>query len=303
MWSGRRCVGAQSRDWEFPLTRADRQLAGRSDAYNNLALAINDNLMLNAGTLGGSPKVLRPFIGPLFKFAIWRQIEKFKPMWRSVYDERVRMLENFSPDDPDHTEPRDIIQLELRWAQRERPGEVCDFEGLTRRLCALNFAVMHQTALGMTNLILNVIGSDAEFNTIAVLRDEAQRVLYADAVAGQEPSWTKAKLAQLVRMDSVSRETMRLHSFGGRATFRYAKEEVETPEGHVLHKGNVICFLGQPIHTDGELFPDPFQFDPFRYSRERESEAAENGDAKGGKLSFVTTGTEFLPFGHGPHSW
>jgi cytochrome P450 len=66
-----------------------------------------------------------------------------------------------------------------------------------------------------------------------------------------------------------------------------------------------------PFQSDGELFGDPFKFDPFRYSRVREaSTTTSSGPRKEGSetkvpvpnLSFVFTGSQFLPFGHGKHA-
>jgi cytochrome P450 len=65
------------------------------------------------------------------------------------------------------------------------------------------------------------------------------------------------------------------------------------------------------IQTDGELFVEPFNFDPFRYSRIREASAAtsfnpekESDDNKdpAPNLSFIFKGFKYLPFGHGKHA-
>jgi cytochrome P450 len=156
---------------------------------------------------------------------------------------------------------------------------------------------MHQTSIQVVNVLLNIIGSDAEFNTISVLREEISRVL------GGTPSWTKAKVAQMTRADSVARETLRLDSFGGRAVMRKVLVDgLVTEDGTALPKGAMISFLGRPAQVDATKFDNPLEFDPFRFSRQREAAADEHGKPGCGHLSFVSTSPEHLPFGHGKHA-
>ena len=68
----------------------------------------------------------------------------------------------------------------LRYAQKERPDELHDFDIMTKRLCFANFAAVHQTSILVTNMLLNIMGSNAEFNTMSVLRDEVSRVIGTD---------------------------------------------------------------------------------------------------------------------------
>jgi hypothetical protein len=87
---------------------------------------------------------------------------------------------------------------------------------MVTRLTAANFASMHRTSFQVANVLLNIVGSDAEFNTTALLREEVVQVLGID-IGNQ---WTKAKVSRMVKADSVARETLRCHWFGGRAMFR-----------------------------------------------------------------------------------
>ena len=86
----------------------------------------------------------------------------------------------------------------MRYAQRERPAELT-LEDMTKRLCVANFGSMHQTSIAVTNMIFNILGSDSEYNTILVLRDEVFKVI-GDADGS---TWTKANIAKIVRADSV----------------------------------------------------------------------------------------------------
>jgi cytochrome P450 len=79
-------------------------------------------------------------------------------------------------------------------------------------------------------------------------------------------------------------------------------------DGIILPKACDISMLTFSIQSDGGLFEDPFKLDPFRYSRIREdvsSTTDDHGNQSNGpttNLNFVSTGPQFLPFGHGKHA-
>ncbi|OHE96230.1 cytochrome P450 [Colletotrichum orchidophilum] len=268
----------------------------RDEDYLNLNFDIINQLITNAGASGASPRVLRPVVGRVVNLTIHGKINRLKKMFEPVWKERLETLQ-YERDDPNHIEPQDHLQMMARFAKEHRSEEFNDIDMMTRRLIAANFGSMHQTSIQATNMLLNILGSDTEFNTITTLRDEVNRVLYADG----DKNWTKAKVSKMVKADSVARETLRLNSFGGRALFRKVSVDgFKTPDGYHLPKGTIISFLGQPAQTDGEFLEDPLKYDPFRFSRMREDAAAK--DEKAPPVTFVTTSPEHLPFGHGKHA-
>ncbi|KAF5021134.1 hypothetical protein F66182_6834 [Fusarium sp. NRRL 66182] len=264
----------------------------RNKDYLETTLKINSLLIANAGVTGGVPIIFRPVTGTFFSLLINTYVAKVKQWIVPLWKKRIANLEN-----PSEPEPLDHFQMMLRYALRERQSEVHDYDLINRRLIAQNFSSVHNTQMMVTNLLLNVIGSDAEFNTIAVLRDEMDRTIGPDDAA----PWTKSSIQEMTRADSVSRETFRLNSFGGRAGFRKVLiDGFRTEEGYHLPKGSSISFLGQPAQTDHELHDDALKFDPFRFSRARELAASR--DEKAPAVSFVTTSPEYLPFGHGKYA-
>ncbi|KAK0120174.1 hypothetical protein ONS95_011580 [Cadophora gregata] len=302
--------GTNSQSWtEVPLEKTLRKIAAqassrftvgyplcRNDEYLDLTYRIIDGLMLGAIFGNSAPRMLRWLVGRLVGWNTHRNIDKIKKYFRPLYQERLEGLK-YEKDDPAHPEPRDHVQMMMRFAEKKRPRELVDFDIMTKRLCAANFVSIHQTTITVTNMLLNIIGSDAEFNTITILRDEVIRVLGSD-----EAGWTKEKFAQMTKTDSVSRETMRLNLFGNRTMMRKVmKDGVVTDDGIKLPKGSIFSFLAQPAQCDEEKFADPLKFDPFRFSRQREASTQAEENAADG-LTFVSTGPEYLPFGHGKHS-
>lgn len=274
----------------------------RNKEYLDGNLKAADDLVIGAG-LASVSAVLRPIFGKIGGFLVKSDIRKVKKVFEPLYRKRLEILKDPNQG-PNHEEPQDLLQMMLRYAQKERPHELEDLDLMTKRLVVANFGSMHQTAIHAANILLNILGSDAEFNTIAVLRDEVSRIMGSSS--GDDQGWTKAKVSKLISADSVARETLRLQPFGARNVFRKViVDGVVTDTGVELPKGSLISFLSQPTHTDEEIYEDALKYDPFRFSRAREAVTnGEAGDApsKSGSLSFVATSAEFLPFGHGKHA-
>jgi cytochrome P450 len=257
-------------------------------------------MVLNAGLTGGAPRILQPLVGPLVCFPIASRIRRLRELFEPTYRERVETLRH-QKDDPAHPEPQDHLQQMMRYAQKERPDEVYDLDIMTKRLLTSSFGSMHQTSIQVTNMLLNILGSDGEFNTISVLRDEVSRILTGPN--GETLEWTKARVAQMIRADSVARETLRLNSFGSRAIMRKVMVDgVTSEDGVPLPRGAILSFLGHPAQTEESKFDDGLKYDPFRFSRMREAAVNAEGKPGLGSLSFVSTSPTHLPFGHGKHA-
>jgi cytochrome P450 len=208
----------------------------------------------------------------------------------------------------------------LRYAAANCPSEL-NLTNFTARLSVSNTGSFHQASMAITNTLFNILDSDAEYSTINALREEA-----AAALSEHNGVWTKATAAQMTKMDSVCRETLRLHAFANRAVFkRVVADSLVTEDGITLPKGAMLSLLAQPAQTDPDVFEAPMTFDPFRFSRARESEttaAVANSESAipsivsdsdktsssgppphpPGKLPLISTSAINLPFAHGRHA-
>jgi len=262
-------------------------LLGRNEDYIRTNLQFANHFVMTATLCGGSPKFLRPFMGFFVNIPNYILMHRLARQWKSLYEERLALINAGPKTDK---EPNDHLQMMFRFAQSDRPHEL-NHTNMTGRLAMANFGSGHQTSIGITNILFNVLDSDAEFNTIAILREEIR------SVVADNGDWTKATVAKLVRCDSILKETLRLQPFGNRSPIRKVLVDgLVTEEGIPLPKNSIVSFL-LTSQMDGDTFEDPEKFDPFRYSRIREKE----GNERTG-LSFVSTGKDFLPFGHGRHA-
>ncbi|KAK3385379.1 cytochrome P450 [Podospora didyma] len=298
----RRVVGQVASRFQVGLTLC------RDQAYIQNCLEISQSLVNAAGITGGLPRVLQPILGYAIGWDTRRKMALFKKQWEPTYRARLAIVLSNNPPNPD-TEPRDFLQMMMRHAQQYRPDDLHDFDAMTARLMISNFGSMHMTAVQTMNMLLNIIGSNAEHNTISTLRDEFKRV-------GGGDQWTKARIAKMVRTDSVARETLRLHQFGGRGGFKKVMVDGFTlPNGVMVPRGTMLTWFTYPMQTDEAIYgPDARAYDPFRFSRMREEEERNekarmkvktkaNEDGAKALLSFVSTSaTAFMPFGHGKHA-
>lgn len=183
-----------------------------------------------------------------------------------------------------------------------------------------NLGGIHQTAIHLAVIWLDLLGSDAEFNTVSHLREEFKQVTYSD---GDPDKWTKQKIANMIKADSLGRETLRLHTFGGRTMFRRVLVDgLRTEDGIEIPKETMFSVMSKMPHTDEDTYEEPFKYDPFRFSRVREQQASileGNGNGnrngkhsgsgktdKGSKpsspVTFVSTSPDYLAFSLGKHA-
>ena len=68
-------------------------------------------------------------------------------------------------------------------------------------------------------------------------------------------------------------------------------------DGTIIPEGTLVLAATYPMHRDEQYYPNPNTFDPYRFSRMREHEGDEL------KYHYASTAFDYLPFGHGKHSW
>ena len=180
--------------------------------------------MLVGGILGLVPMSVRYFFSPLVALPCRIYQHKINEALMPLFTERMEYLKTPPKENPD--EAQDHFQMILRFAPNERPEEL-NIKNIGTRLVVANFGSFHQTAIAATNVLLNVLHSNKQYNTIAVLRNEITNVL-----AEFKGVWSRAAVAKMVRCDSVLRETLRINAFGARNMLRKVMVDgLETEDG------------------------------------------------------------------------
>jgi cytochrome P450 len=285
----------------FPLCRNKEYLA-------NMGKFAMD-VMFSRTLLGFLPRILRPILGPIITIPNRRHYRKTAKYTVPLIKERFANIERKCNDPTfDWVEPNDYITWHINLATAENKLIELTPDMISRRLMPLNFAAIHTTVLTITNTLFDLISSDPEKGYLEGIREEASRV-YAEC----NGIWTKAALAKMVRTDSAIRESMRVNNFMTRGLFR----KVLSPNG-VTNKAEgwsapQNALIGLDMHSiqhDAEIFPNPNEYDAFRFSRPWERHEKSDPEAKDladtlklKNTSLIMTSDSFLPFGHGRHAW
>lgn len=262
--------------------------------------------MSNAGATGFFPDWLRPYIGPLICLPTTLKIRNLSTFYADEFKQRIHQLKTNDPD-----QKIDLLQKMLRHASKHRPEELAT-EQMTRRMCMASLAFIYLASFTTTNILLNIMASDGEHDTVAMLRSEAEAFLaeFKDKPAAE--LWSRRNTTRMLHADSVMRESLRLNTVPTRALVRKVMvDEIVTDAGLPLPKGSLVSFVSQPMHTDADRWEEPEKYDPFRFVKLREeeekqrknSETSTNEDVGGNwnPHSFLST-ADLLVFGRGKHS-
>lgn len=207
--------------------------------------------------------------------------------------------------DPEYqwTEPNDYLSWHIKIAMDEDRAIELDPLMISRRLTILNFASLHTTLLTMSNTLLDILGSPSQ-DCLNGIREEVECV-YSEC----QGVWTNTALTKLIRTDSAIRESMRVNNFMTRGVMRkvVAPEGIVNPqEGWSAPQGAVIGTDVHSVQHDSAIYPNPEEYDAFRFSRPLEEDFG-GSDPKTisqlKKMSLTTTSDTFLPFSHGRHAW
>ncbi|KAK1989172.1 cytochrome P450 monooxygenase [Colletotrichum cereale] len=101
-------------------------------------------------------------------------------------------------------------------------------------------------------------------------------------------------LRKLRLMDACFKESQRLRHIFLAYFRRQALTDITLEDGCVIKKGTLVAMDGRTVLLNGDYYPDPLRWDPYRYIRMREA-GEEN------KSHFVSSSDKHIGFGHGIH--
>jgi cytochrome P450 len=286
----------------------------RNQEFLDSQVAFADDVVRNSFILHMFPRISHPLVGPLLALVNWWHWRKSYLHAKSVLQKRLsdmaRKASGVDPAYDDWQPPEDMITWLIRQAQIDGWASELTPEALSKYILPIEFAAIHTTVMTGFNLVLDLLSSDPSLNCLETIREETSRVFREEGSG----TWTKQGLARLHRTDSAIKESMRLSHFARGLTHRkvVAREGVTNPaEGWHAPYGAFLMLDLAGTHRDAELYENPDEYDPWRFSREREAyearPAAERNDAEEAlrikRLGMVTTTAEYLSFSHGRHAW
>lgn len=295
-------------------------LVGRPLCQNETYL-YNVTKFVQAVVVSGSiirmlPAFLKPIMGRLISLSTRYYNWKCSRFLFPLIEQRMAEMKRSSGSDNNKAAPNDFITwLILDSYSRPKPIDR-SVEMIAYRVMLVNFSAIHTTSFTVTNLLFDLFSSPLVSEYVTAMRKEAKQ-----AVQDNHGNWTKAAIAQSVRLDSAVRETMRLSSFMGRGLERKVEaiKGIMLDEGFHLPRGVNVGVSVYSIHHDECFYPRAHEYDAFRFSKPlekvenwkqidvdegalgEETSKASNGSSRN-LSSLVSISDTFLSFGHGRHS-
>ncbi|KAL9615808.1 MAG: hypothetical protein Q9160_009241 [Pyrenula sp. 1 TL-2023] len=152
-----------------------------------------------------------------------------------------------------------------------------------------SMAAIHTTSLTGSHILYDLA---ARPEYLEPLRRELSQARKEEGV----PWLTKTSVPKLKLLDSFCRESQRLNPLGLTSFARKVKKPITLHDGTVLPPGSRLSVPLAEINLDPKIYPEPEQFDGFRFSKLRQEPGKEN------RHQFVTTGLDHMSFGHGTHA-
>ncbi|KAK5701112.1 hypothetical protein LTR17_022875 [Elasticomyces elasticus] len=149
---------------------------------------------------------------------------------------------------------------------------------------ALTVPAIHTTLEATVQALLDICTTP---DVVPALRKEV-----IDTIS--EHGWSKTALQQMRLMDSLIKESQRLHPPNSISMNRYVKKQITLSDGTVLPAGSRIMLV--PAYDDPTVFEHPDVFDPYRFLREREKPGQQHS------WQHVSTSAHHTAFGLGKHA-
>ncbi|KAI7220963.1 hypothetical protein KC333_g2045 [Hortaea werneckii] len=211
--------------------------------------------------------------------------------------------------------PNDMLQWLIESNAHKPPAERLTAWDIGGRLCLFELFAVHTTSTTLGTALLDILLNPSSTAVLAELRPEAERIL------PQLPSDPK-KAREMLKMDSLLRETLRIHSMFAHGMTRRVMpaEGIRIPDSDLwLPQGSHVAALVIPPQATllnrfeegggGSGEDDGWEWKPFRYcdqTRKKESGSGQRDESqeqpKGKQPPTTQISTSFLSFGLGKHS-
>lgn len=203
------------------------------------------------------------------------------------------------------SKPADFLQ----WMVDNAKGEETEKDFIASIQLKLSFAAIHTSAAAPTQLLYDLC---ARPQYIAPLREEIEQVS-----AEHGGVITKQALRKLVKMDSFMKESQRFNPLllsrshktlrrvlgycpanSCTVTFeRLVTKDYTLRDGFFVPAGTQIGVPTQAISMDPEVYPNPEEFDGFRFAKLRSSDGPNTA-----RLVYAASNLESMAFGYGRHA-
>ncbi|PGH13919.1 hypothetical protein AJ79_03334 [Helicocarpus griseus UAMH5409] len=243
-----------------------RVLFGLSLSRNHVYLCILRLFLIFMGAsslvIGQMPPwIIRPVIGVLLHIPTAVLKNLAGSYIRPFIEERFQTGESDKQDQ----EEKSFVAQSVQSADKSKlqfSGCITDY--LVNQFLFLAFAAIATTSAAATNIFLDILSVESRFHLYETLRSEAAPTFES------ESDWTSARsVTRLTKMDSAIRESLRMNPLQCRGLLKKVmpNDGIILPDGSYLPQGTWVGLPMRAIHYDDKLYPNPQEYDPYRFSR------------------------------------
>ncbi|KAF9237102.1 cytochrome P450 [Melanogaster broomeanus] len=251
----------------------------RNSDWVDLSIKFTLDVVKGAFVIGLFPKFMAPLVAR-FMTSIPGSTRRAMKHLRPIVEERQKSLDEYG--DAWAGKPKDI----LSWLMDEAEGSERTLKSLTQRVLTLNFVAIHASVYSFTQALCNLAANP---QYIQPLREEVESIVKTEG-------WSRGSLAKMRKIDSFLKESQRMEGIDCLGMTRKAMKDFMFSDGTVIPKGTIVAIASRSTQFDDKIYENADMFDPFRFANMRDE------DGEGVKHQFVSTGPEYLPFGHGKHA-
>ncbi|TCD61767.1 hypothetical protein EIP91_007969 [Steccherinum ochraceum] len=224
------------------------------------------------------PNILKPIVSRVFNRTHGSVRAAYTLLAPAIRERRQKAEECLKTGRVWHDKPNDMLMWAIERAVQEgRPDE-----SVVPSLLFAEYSTVRVEAMNFTQALFRL---SANPQYIASLREEVE-----EALAANNGRWNKTVVTMLSKMDSFLKESFRLSGVTHTSMWRQTQKPVTFSNGTTIPSGVFVAAAAAATHIDGNLYPNPHTFDPWRFV------------GCVGQNSLATTRPDFLPFGHGRHA-
>ncbi|WYZ46838.1 hypothetical protein EsH8_IX_001063 [Colletotrichum jinshuiense] len=279
----------------------------RNKRLQDLSLAFTQDVPLSALLLRLTWRPLRPIVAPIVTIPNRIHLAKFYNILQTELASRLTLYDSRQKDhEVNLEEPNDFLQWSIQQAKVLDDPQHSHPYALARRLMVVNFSSIHTSSIVVTNALNDLAKNPKHI-------DELRREI-AEVLERHGGVWNKSAVADLAKLDSAMRESQRLNNGNFITVIRKVvhADGITTPTGLHLPYGTIVGVPGYAVHHDENIYPDPDDYHPFRFSEmgvtqnlpidEGGYDNVEKSMGRKTRHSWVTTSPEYTTFGHGRYA-
>nr|A0A0E3D8N7.1 RecName: Full=Cytochrome P450 monooxygenase janQ; AltName: Full=Janthitremanes biosynthesis cluster protein Q [Penicillium janthinellum]AGZ20487.1 cytochrome P450 monooxygenase [Penicillium janthinellum] len=180
----------------------------------------------------------------------------------------------------------DIMSWLWHWTQENEPGKYSEVD-IVRSITSAVFGAIHTTTQVLVHCLFE-LATRPEY--VEPLRQEVQQAVE------NHGGWEKEGIESMLKLDSFIKECQRFNPLDSGSLARCATNDFTFSNGLKVAKGTYVFAPNAPVLFDERFYPNPHQFDGYRFYRLGQQTGKPQG------FRFVATNSNYLQFGDGRHT-